>query len=103
MALRDFEREMCQRTARKVELSHESARVLHSREYIEPAFHVRHKGQKLAHIRTLRAEGVRADAACVSPEHLEIMAFGRQDPDLVQSKDSWHRGEIAPHDPRTIP
>ena len=75
MAFRDFEREMCGRTARKVELSHLSVGILHHPQYIEPAFHIKHKGQTLEHILALRAAGVSAAAASVSDYHLESLAF----------------------------
>ena len=75
MAFRDFEREMCGRTARKVELSHQSVGILHHPQYIEPAFHIKHKGQALEHILALRAAGVSAAAASVSNHHLESLAF----------------------------
>ncbi len=44
-------------------------------QYIEPAFHIKHKGQTLEHILALRAAGVSAAAASVSDHHLETLAF----------------------------
>ena len=79
LALRDFEREMCQRTGRVVALSHASAKTLHQPAYAEPAYHVRRNrrnGQDPARLGALRAARVTAAAADVSPDLLELLAFG---------------------------
>jgi hypothetical protein len=75
-ALRAFEAEMSARTARKVELSHESIADLHRPEYTNPQFHAERGAQNLDKVLSLRCAGVSAAAADVADDHLEVMMWG---------------------------
>jgi hypothetical protein len=69
-ALRALEAEMCARTARKVQLSHQSIADLHRPEYTNPQFHAERWAQNLDKVLSLRSAGVSAAEASRIVKHV---------------------------------